>query len=50
MKYLSQFAILTMALFAFNSFAKAPVYTGYFSNKAVSGYDTVAYFKLIKSE
>ncbi len=44
MRYLIQLTVMMMTLFAFNSFAKAPVYTGYFSNKAVSGYDTVAYF------
>lgn len=26
------------------SFAQAPIYTGFFSNKALNGYDTVAYF------
>lgn len=44
MRYPNQLAVMTLSLFAFNSFAKAPVYTGYFSDKAVSGYDTVAYF------
>jgi len=37
------FALLIM-LFSFPTFAADEVYTGIFSNKAVSGYDTVAYF------
>lgn len=37
------FALLIM-LVSFPSFAADEIYTGTFSNKAVSGYDTVAYF------
>ncbi|KGY14353.1 YHS domain protein [Vibrio tubiashii] len=37
------FALLIM-LFSFPTFAADEIYTGIFSNKAVSGYDTVAYF------
>ncbi len=32
------------ALFSSQSFAQSPVYTAFFSDTAVSGYDTVAYF------
>lgn len=35
---------LLLNLFTFSSFAADSIYTGIFSNKAVSGYDTVAYF------
>ncbi|WP_062263970.1 YHS domain-containing (seleno)protein [Endozoicomonas arenosclerae] len=41
------FAIAVFAialLFSNNAFAAKNIYTGWFSNKAVSGYDTVAYF------
>lgn len=44
MRYLIQLTVMITALLAFNSFAKAPVYTSFFSDKAISGYDTVAYF------
>ncbi|RLV61040.1 YHS domain-containing protein [Parashewanella curva] len=37
------FALLII-LFSIPSFAADEIYTGVFSNKAVSGYDTVAYF------
>lgn len=37
------FAILLFFV-SLPSFAVAPVYTSFFSNKAVGGYDTVAYF------
>ncbi|MGI9274618.1 MAG: YHS domain-containing (seleno)protein [Endozoicomonas sp.] len=38
--------IMTLALLVFSStgFAAKNIYTGWFSNKAVSGYDTVAFF------
>lgn len=32
------------ALFSASAFAADPIYTGFFSNKALDGYDTVAYF------
>lgn len=41
------FSYLSLALLLFTGFAyagKDPIYTGRFSNLAVSGYDTVAYF------
>ncbi|WP_133407426.1 YHS domain-containing (seleno)protein [Parashewanella tropica] len=41
MKKLFVFFIM---LISFSSFAEDEIYTGIFSNKAVSGYDTVAYF------
>ncbi|EKO3842829.1 YHS domain protein, partial [Vibrio harveyi] len=37
------FALL-MVLISFSSFAEDEIYTGFFSNKALSGYDTVSYF------
>lgn len=40
---------ISSLLFSFNSFAKSPIYTGYFSSDAVSGYDTVAYFTQSKA-
>jgi len=40
--------LLAAALFAGPSLAKPPVYTGYFGNLAVSGYDAVAYFTMNK--
>lgn len=38
--------LFTILLFAvsFSSLAQDEIYTGFFSNKALSGYDTVAYF------
>ncbi|EEX94814.1 hypothetical protein VIOR3934_05534 [Vibrio orientalis CIP 102891 = ATCC 33934] len=35
---------LILSLMSFSVFAEDPVYTGFFSNKALDGYDTVAYF------
>lgn len=35
---------IIMLFFSALTMAKAPVYTGVFSNKALQGYDTVAYF------
>jgi len=35
---------LILSLMSFSVFAEAPIYTGFFSNKALDGYDTVAYF------
>ena len=35
---------LLLLMFSFQAQAKDPVYTSFFSNVAVSGYDTVAYF------
>lgn len=36
--------ITAQALFSVSAFADEPIYTGFFSNKALDGYDTVAYF------
>jgi YHS domain-containing protein len=36
--------LLASLMVATNAFTADPVYTGYFNNLAVSGYDTVAYF------
>ena len=36
--------LLVFALFSFSSFSAGEYYTGFFSNKAVSGYDTVSFF------
>lgn len=36
---------LNALFFTGSASAEAPVYTGFFSNKAVGGYDPVAYFK-----
>ncbi|GLO62642.1 hypothetical protein MACH09_31500 [Vibrio sp. MACH09] len=36
--------IAAQALFATSAFAADAIYTGFFSNKALDGYDTVAYF------
>ena len=42
---LTKGVLLLMLMFSFNSVQAADqVYTGYFSNKAVSGFDVVAYF------
>lgn len=44
-KWFSGFLLLfTGVLFTSPALAEDPVYTGFFSNKAVDGYDTVAYF------
>lgn len=40
MKYLLSLLLFVSAF----SYAQAPIYTGYFSEKALKGYDTVAYF------
>ena len=45
---ISRFFVLALLLFATPAFALEPVYTGYFSDKALSGYDTVAYFTVGK--
>ena len=37
-------AVMMLAFISFNALAAKNIYTGWFSNKAVSGYDTVAYF------
>ncbi|MBU2976842.1 YHS domain-containing (seleno)protein [Alteromonas sp. C1M14] len=37
---------LFIALIAFSAVAEDEIYTGFFSNKAVGGYDTVAFFSL----
>ena len=37
-------AALMLMVVSFNASAAKNIYTGWFSNKAVSGYDTVAYF------
>lgn len=44
MRHAIKLFVISSLLFSFNSFAKPPIYTGFFSNQAVSGYDTVAYF------
>jgi len=44
MQRIKLFALFTMFLFSLEAFAVEPVYTGLFSNKAIKGYDTVAYF------
>ncbi|CAM2930411.1 YHS domain-containing (seleno)protein [Moritella viscosa] len=49
MKYIIKLLVISSLIFSFNSFAKDPIYTGYFSSKAVSGYDTVAYFTQSKA-
>lgn len=38
-------AALMLFVVSFNASAAKNIYTGWFSNKAVSGYDAVAYFK-----
>ena len=46
MKILLRHAVLLLTLlFAGRALALDPVYTGFFSNNAIKGYDTVAYFK-----
>ncbi len=45
--------LLVLMAMSFNASAEKNIYTGWFSNKAVSGYDTVAYFeegKAVKGE
>ncbi|MEE4300480.1 MAG: YHS domain-containing (seleno)protein [Pseudomonadales bacterium] len=41
---LRAFAAIAAFLLSASAFADPPVYTGLFSSRAVSGYDTVAYF------
>lgn len=36
--------LMFSAIFSSQALAKSPIYTSYFSDTAVSGYDTVAYF------
>ncbi|SIS97707.1 YHS domain-containing (seleno)protein [Neptunomonas antarctica] len=43
-KILYSLFISLLMLFSFKAMAKSPVYTALFSDIAVSGYDTVAYF------
>lgn len=44
-KWLSSLLVLVASVFyTLPALAEAPVYTGFFNNKAVDGYDTVAYF------
>ena len=44
-KWFTGFLILLSGIFsAFSAVAEEPIYTGFFSNKALDGYDTVAYF------
>lgn len=40
--------LIFAALFSSQATAKPPIYTSFFSNVAVSGYDTVAYFTMNK--
>ncbi len=49
MQKIIKLLFITTLLFSFNSFAKAPIYTRFFSSDAVSGYDTVAYFTQSKA-
>lgn len=44
MLYALRMAVMMLAFISFNASAAKNIYTGWFSNKAVSGYDTVAYF------
>ena len=45
MKKIIQFVVVCSLLFtAQAAFAVDPIYTSFFSNKAIKGYDTVAYF------
>lgn len=41
---MKKWLLVLLSLVTFSSFAADKVYTGFFSNKAVSGYDVVAYF------
>ncbi|MDA9555979.1 YHS domain-containing protein [Vibrio sp.] len=40
--------IFITLIFSFSTFANEPVYTSFYSNNGLSGYDTVAYFELGK--
>ena len=42
--YLTRLLLVLSLCFAAAASAVEPVYTGLFSNKAIKGYDTVAYF------
>ncbi|MEZ8141920.1 YHS domain protein [Enterovibrio norvegicus FF-33] len=42
---MSRILLLISLFFSAATFAAEDVYTGFFSNKAVSGYDTVSYFE-----
>jgi YHS domain-containing protein len=43
--FTAKLVVALLAMFALsNAYAKDPIYTGFFSNNAVSGYDVVAYF------
>ncbi len=44
MNKLLRIATVLLMAFSVNSFADKHIYTGWFSSKAVSGYDAVAYF------
>jgi len=43
-KFITLTFISAMSLFASSAYAESEIYTKYFSDLAVSGYDTVAYF------
>ena len=43
-KVITSLAIILLTTFTIPVFAKSPVYTSFFSNTALSGYDAVAYF------
>lgn len=43
-KTLTKLLAMMALIFTTQVYAEAPIYTGFFSNVAVSGYDTVAYF------
>lgn len=47
--FLLMAVLALMLLFSCNAIADKNIYTGWFSNKAVSGYDTVAYFTEAKA-
>ena len=44
MKQLKFILLSAVFFFSTQAFAVEPVYTSFFSNKAIKGYDTVAYF------
>ena len=44
MKKLSKLLVVISVLFSSATWAVDPIYTGYFSDLAIKGYDTVAYF------
>ena len=43
-RLLRSLLIISVLAFSANVRAKDPIYTGFFSNNAIKGYDTVAYF------